>query len=213
MSIRITIRQGQCIECIAFEYGFFPKTIWDHPDNTELKTLRRDHNVLQSGDVIVVPDLRQRYENAVTEKRHRYRRKGVPSRFILVLEEGGEPRANERYVLWIDGESREGKTDQNGALSESISPGAQKGRLQIGEGEDQEEFLLNFGYVDPIDDLSGVQGRLKNLGLYDGPLDGKPSDDTTAAIAAFQASVGLVSNGKLDDDNRTRDALLEEHGS
>jgi len=213
VSIRISIKQGQCIESIAFKYGFFPETVWEHPDNADLKKQRRNPNALKPGDVVVVPDLRLRSEKAVTEKRHRYRRRGVPSRFTLVLEEGGEPRANERYVLWIDGESREGMTDQNGALSEPISPSAQTGRLLIGEGEDQEELLLNFGHVDPIDDLSGVQGRLKNLGLYEGPIDGEPSDETTAAIAAFQASVGLESDGKLDDENRTRNALIEEHGS
>ncbi|BBO83328.1 hypothetical protein DSCO28_38940 [Desulfosarcina ovata subsp. sediminis] len=212
MSIRIAVKQGQCIECIAYEHGFTPQTILDHPDNAKIKNRRREHNILKHGDVVVVPDRRQHEEDAATGKRHRYRRKGLPVKFNLVLEEGGEPRANEPYVLWIDGEVSEGETDKDGVLSESISPGARKGRLLIGEGENQEEFLLDFGYVDPINELSGIQGRLKNLGLYDGPVDGDPSEETTAAIVAFQASVGLESNGK-SDDYKTMNALLEAHWS
>ena len=31
----------------------------------------------------------------------------------------------------------------------------------------QEEITINFGYMDPIDEISGVQRRLQNLGFYE----------------------------------------------
>ncbi len=133
----------------------------------------------------------------------------MPELFTLLLHEGGQPRANQRYVLTIDGTSREGETDNNGMLTEPIPPNASVGRLVI--GEDEEELWIKFGDIDPITELSGVQSRLTNLGHYDGPINGQESDDLRDAIAEFQTEVNIQADGQLTDD--TRDALLKEHGS
>ena len=209
MAKKHRVKQGECVSSIAFEYGFFPDTIWNDPSNTQLKNNRQDPNVLYQNDVVVVPDKRLRQESGETGKRHCFRRKGVPEQFTLLLQEGGQPRANERYVLTIDGTLREGETDDDGMLTEPISPNAREGRLVI--GEDEEEILIEFGDVDPIAELSGIQSRLANLGYYDGPVNGQESDDLTDAIAEFQTSVTLPSDGQLTDE--TRDVLLEKHGS
>ena len=52
------MKEGECVGSIAFEHGFFPDTLWDHPNNAELKGKRGDPNVLLAGDVVHVPDLR-----------------------------------------------------------------------------------------------------------------------------------------------------------
>jgi len=33
------VQQGDCINSIGLQYGFFPNTLWNHPDNAELKSL------------------------------------------------------------------------------------------------------------------------------------------------------------------------------
>src|SRR5262245_51728275 len=58
MSRTHTIQTGECISSVAYRYGFFPSTIWDHPENAELKRLRRDPNVLYADDAVHVPELR-----------------------------------------------------------------------------------------------------------------------------------------------------------
>ena len=47
MALVHTIQDGDCISSVAMRHGFFPGTLWNHPDNMELKKLRRDPNVLQ----------------------------------------------------------------------------------------------------------------------------------------------------------------------
>jgi peptidoglycan hydrolase-like protein with peptidoglycan-binding domain len=63
----------------------------------------------------------------------------------------------------------------------------------------------------PIDTVEGVKARLKNLGLYAGPVDGAPDDELTDAIGTFQRSQGMPVTGTLDAP--LRDALVAAHGS
>jgi hypothetical protein len=211
MSKEHKVRQGECISSIADKYGFFPDTIWNDSANAQLKEKRKDPNVLYPGDVVVVPDKEMKEESGATETRHRFRRKGVPEVLKIVLRKEGEPRANESYVLEIDGELFSGTTDSEGRIEHPIPPGAKSGTLTIGEEPDAEEHKLMLGHMDPIDEVSGVQARLNNLGFDCGQADGKMSPQTVAAIKAFQAKAGLSATGEIDQ--ATRDALVSEHGS
>ena len=51
---KYTVKQGDCITSIAFNKGFYEKTIWDHPDNAKLKNDRKDMKILQPGDKVVI---------------------------------------------------------------------------------------------------------------------------------------------------------------
>ena len=68
---------------------------------------------------------------------------------------------------------------------------------------------LQLGALDPVDELSGVQSRLANLGYYNGPVDGAQNDDLSLAVARFQGDEKLAVSGDIDDD--TRDALRQRH--
>src|SRR5882724_13489186 len=103
MPINYKVEQGDCISSIAFEYGFYPDTIWNYPANSELKKKREDPNVLFPGDVVTIPDRRPIEFSKPTTARHKFRLKNIPAKLrlrLLTLE--GQPRANEKYVLEID---------------------------------------------------------------------------------------------------------------
>lgn len=203
--------QGECISSIAFRHGFFPDTIWNHPDNAELKRLRRDPNVLLAGDVVQVPDLRPKEVDAATEECHRFRRKGVPEKLRIKIEdEAGEPIANAPYEITIDGKHRRGTTDADGWVIESIPPDAQGGTLVVGKEGEEQEHELNLGHLDPIEELTGVQARLKNLG-YGCAVDGQLSEQTREAIKKFQLERSLDATGEPND--ATRERLQKEHQS
>ncbi|MEZ4313995.1 MAG: peptidoglycan-binding domain-containing protein [Polyangiaceae bacterium] len=61
----------------------------------------------------------------------------------------------------------------------------------------------------PVEEISGAQGILANLGLYHGPVDGRLSDALRVAVARFQEKAGLEVTGDLDD--ALRDKLRAEH--
>jgi len=204
------VEQGECIESIAAEHGLFWETVWDHPDNAELRRLRGDFNLLLPGDRLFIPDIRPKDDSGVTEQRHRFRRKGVPSKLRIVLEdEDGKPIAEQPYWLEINGEISSGTTDGRGAVEHTISPKARRGKLYVGPRRDL-EYSLELGHIDPITEVSGVQARLNNLGFQCGPVDGMLNSVTRATIERFQQEHGLEATGDLSD--ATRDKLREVYG-
>ena len=108
----------------------------------------------------------------------------------------GEPRANEPYVLNIDGTIFQGNTDGNGVVEQFIPPNAKGGELRLNGGK--EVIPVKIGYLNPIDILSGVQQRLNNLGIYCGSEEGDMNDDTAAALRRFQQKYGLPVTGNAD---------------
>jgi hypothetical protein len=198
---KYTVKQGDCISSIAFAYDLFPKTIWDHPDNAELKKLRKDPNSLFPGDSVVIPEKQLKEEDCQAEQKHRFRRKGVPEKlriqFLTGAEEDDTPRKAIPYTLDITTKSgrlvpqKKGKTDNNGFLDEAIPPDALKGIIVLDEDEDEEVYDIMLGHIDPIDTPSGIRARLENLGYVCGE-DGDTLDDTDIeAIRNFQADNGL----------------------
>jgi N-acetylmuramoyl-L-alanine amidase len=207
----VTVRQGDCTESIAFENGLFWETIWNDGRNAELKNERQSPNELLPGDRIFVPDKRKGEVSCATEQKHRFRRKGVPSKLKLVVQVDGEPIAKTPYVIQVDGKTSDGTTDDKGRIELPIVPNARRAKLRVGEGEDAIEYQLQLGHVDPIESLSGVQERLTNLGFACHGAGGILDEPTVAALEAFQAREGLEVTGEPDDT--TREALVRLHGS
>jgi len=80
-----TVREGECVSSIAYEHGLFPDTIWDHPDNSQLKQKRKEMNLLEAGDVVEIPEKEEKEESIATEQTHRFRKKGVPAKLRMKI--------------------------------------------------------------------------------------------------------------------------------
>lgn len=205
------VTQGQCVESIAFDHGLFWETVWNDAQNAELKQKRNNPNVLMPGDEIFIPEKQEKQVSGATEQTHRFRRKGVPSKIYIVVKKEGEPRAEEPYKLKIDDNWFYGTTNAQGEIKHPIPPNAKEGKLIVGKDEDTLEYTLQLGGVDPIDEISGIQGRLNNLGFLCGAADGKMTPETEKAIKSFQKQAGLEETGK--PDQATQDALKNAHGN
>jgi hypothetical protein len=200
-------RENDCISSIAFEHGLFWRTIWEHSRNRSLREQRQDPSVLFPGDRVFVPALRVAEETGGTERRHRFRRKGVPGviRFQLLSHEG--VRARIRWHLVMDGASHEGQTDADGILEVKIPPNARRGLLTYWDGDEEVSCEIVLGGMDPVSESAGARKRLKNLGF----LPVEPADEPLGpAVESYQLARGLEVTGRLDE--ATRKALIEDHG-
>ena len=206
-----TVQQGECISSIAFENGLFWETVWSHPQNAGLKALRKSPFILQAGDIVFVPEKRQKGVAVATNASYVFQRKGVPEKLNLTFQTDEQPRAGVPYRLTIDGVTRQGKLDGKGKLSEFIPPNAQAGTLVLEDPAAEEKYELHLRHLDPVDTVTGLQGRLKNLGLYAGKIDGQPGPETIAAMNLLQLRHGLPETEA--PDAATRNALTKEHQS
>lgn len=204
-----TVEQGECMSSIAFAYGFFWESLWNHAENAALKQLRESPFVLQPGDVVYIPEPRQRKVDAATELRHTFRRKGVPAVLRLQLLEMTQPLADLPYVLEYGGKEVTGTTDGQGKIEVFLPPDTPQATLRVGEGDDIRVYAIALRTLDPAREAKGIQARLANLGYYGGKVHGDLDAATIAAIEHFQRDHGLEATGQPDD--ATTKALSGHH--
>lgn len=187
---------GETTSSLAKKNGFFWRTIWEHPENAALKAKRKDPNVLFEDDEIFIPEKQIKEVSKGTEAEHTFKRKGEPAKIKIQLLKLGKPRANEDYILDIDGKQTNGKTDAEGRLEHFIPPDAAYGQLILKGG--REVYPLRLGHLDPLDLISGVQQRLNNLGYNCGGEMGELGEKTKEALKKFQAENELNETGEPD---------------
>lgn len=202
------VRSGDCISSIAFDHGFYPDTIWMHPQNEALRRIRANPNVLLEGDVVFVPERQPKCHRCRTDGRHVFRRKGVPEKLRLRLLSHGRPRSNIRLRLEIEGVQIESATDKEGVVTVPIIPNARRGRLSV--LDTGEEYVLELGALDPAAVLTGIQARLRNLGYYKGAVNGVHDPSTAESLKKFlmdseaTAGIGDAPNAAQELDLRSR---------
>ncbi len=200
------IEAGESTESVAWDNGHFWETVWNDGGNADLKQRRQDPNILEEGDVLVVPDRRPKQEPGATDLRHRFRRKGVPSMLRVRLLDQDKPRAGVRWILKFGRKSISGATDAEGWIKCPIMPDVTDGSLTLETGE---VYNFEIGTVRPVKSLRGLQNRLRNLGYYGGAIDGEMSSELSAAIEKFQMHYQLPATGQADE--ATESKLLELH--
>lgn len=208
------VEQGDCLESIAFARGLLWKTVWNAPENADLKNARNS-NILLPGDRLFIPAIRPKLADCAVDQKHQFIREGVSSRLrVRVFEwvwpdsaRPGEdapaevrPRSDVPYALQIDGSLISGYTDGDGWIDTPISPGARGGSLTLEPGTPQSQRVsLVLGGLDPAAADSGVSQRLANLGFDPNTTD-RDSDEFKDAVSTFQAALGIEATGTLDDD-------------
>jgi hypothetical protein len=207
---RHVIEVGDSVVRLAKAHGFLAETVWDAPDNADLRSLRHDMNTLMPGDVLTIPDKTLRSETIATGQTHRVRLLSSTAYLRMQLYDFGEPRADQEFSLQVGARTIEGTTDGDGVLEVEVPAEATRGQLTIGEDKFEVEIL--FGHLDPPDQISGTQQRLTNLGFTCHDTPGELGEDTRAALLAFQRAQQLEPTGERDDKTLARlSELHDEH--
>jgi hypothetical protein len=200
------VRQGDCLSSIAHSYGFSSwQALYNHPDNAELKQRRPNPHTLFPGDQVVVPEREPKEVGCATGAEHRFRAKVPKAKLHLVLRApGGEVLADKKYELTVGAQTFRGRTGGGGELKHDLHTSDQDGVLLVfaaGDGAGPLRLPVRIGHLDPIEELSGVQARLTNLGfacLGETEIGRR----TRRALRGFQRRRGLEATGELDDATR-----------
>jgi N-acetylmuramoyl-L-alanine amidase len=213
----VEAKAGDCITSIAADHGFRePNTIYNAPENAELRKKRPDPSQLVAGDRVFIPDRKVKEILCKTGQRHLFKAKTLWGHVRLNLhDELGKPYGGKKYKLVVMGTTHEGTTGPDGLVDQRVPPNAHEAQLTlyVVEGKEEEalKFKLEIGDLRPATTIEGIRDRLRNLG-YDVGGDeerGHVGRRTAAAIEEFQAAAGLPQSGEMDD--ATRSALLAAH--
>jgi hypothetical protein len=205
-----TVTQGDCLSSIAAQNGFADyRVIYDHPNNADFKARRPNPNIIYPGDVVFIPDKKRKTVSVPTGDVHVFQIKTSKTRFRVRIQFG----VPFTYHLDIEGAPFDGALDDGAIIDVAIPPDARKGKLSIWPNSNMDsdplEFEVALGALDPIDEASGVQARLNNLGFDCGAVDGDVGPKTEHALRAFQGVAQLEITGQIDDP--TRDAIRARH--
>jgi Putative peptidoglycan binding domain/LysM domain len=214
--MRYIVRSGDYLSKIAADHGIANwRTIYDHPNNADFRRRRPNPNLIYPGDQLFIPDrpgtaktIPAPAGGTASFRAHRE----LGSLELTLIDFEGAPLANKRGTLEIEGVPRPITTNGSGHFRVDIPPGLTHAVLTI-EGA---ELLLKIGQLNPMTDVdtgdvSGVQGRLANLGYYGGRIDGVLGDETRDAIRAFQRNHDLPETGEVSPPLASK--LREKYGS
>ena len=221
------VEQGEWLSKIAAMYWLLDaNTIWDHPNNAELKS-RRDPEMLFPNDRLFIPELPPQPSRTGEKQTLKIELPPPEVLRVTVLNADGSPLANKTYHLKMGEQEFTGTSTGAG---EVIVEGIKLTEEHSGTLDFPDTgvaFFIDIGHLNPAgkasdagesgydDGISGVQMRLTNLGFDPGPFDGKLEARTREAIRQFQILTMerpiAEASGGLDDE--TRDAIIEAYGS
>lgn len=212
MSKSHTVQPGEHLPRIAKLHGFDSiNPLWDHPQNSTLRSLRKNPNVLAPGDVVFVPDpKRQKVLSLAPSKQHKFKLHREELHLRLVFQDWNfKPIANAKGKIALGGEPREVTSDGKGLVELVIPVEAETGSISIPALEI--ELPVRIGHLDPPDTRAGILARLNNLG-YDAGTPGKEEERSLlSAIEEFQCDHQMKVDGVCGPTTQAK--LREVHGS
>lgn len=184
MAKTYVVQQGDHLTSIAADNGFLNfETVWNDPNNAELKKLRDPH-VLFPGDEVFIPDLVVKDAPASTTTINRFV-VAIQRLFLRlkVLDLDNQPIKNAACELKVESEDKvDGTTDGQGFVQpdKEIAPSVREAALSVHIKKPTAKsanppppdaplkFDVKVGHMNPEKKLSGQQARLNNLGYFAG---------------------------------------------
>lgn len=191
MAIDHKVVQGEYVSKIARHYGFSDyRTIWDHPKNAALKQARKNPNVLFPGDQLFIPDRGEKEVASATDRRHQFRLTRQPLTLRIVVENSfASPLGSVPFDLHVENETQNLISDRQGKVEQIIPVTAEQASLIVKSqetGVNEQPIPLKIGHLDPVEELAGQKGRLKNLGYYAGAINTPEDAEFRSAVEEFQ---------------------------
>lgn len=202
MTQQHTVAQGETLLRIAKQYGYqTSKALYNHPSNAEFKALRPDPNLIYPGDKITIPPKKEKFIPLRTNSINSFVVQNEKEYFRLqVSYDDGDDVAGKRVVLNIGSQTIDTILQSDGLIEVELNnndalTGTVDLYLNEGETTPTKSFAVQIGNLDPIDTLSGVQGRCNMLGFDCGTVDGVMGKKTRIGVKEFQYEHDLDIDG------------------
>ncbi len=216
MAIHI-IQQGECLSSLAARYGLAGwEQLHNDPANTELKKKRPNPNILFPGDEVTVPDCAPKSVSIATERTHTFVVKlGKIKLRVALVERSGKPYEGKRFIVNAGAREIGGKTAAGGIIEVEVPAALSSARLRVWLGDQGADALptidrdLSIGHIDPIETVSGVQGRLSNL-AYKCAITNEIDDGLLSAARAFRANQGLPKVDEPEEATAAYEQLVDD---
>jgi hypothetical protein len=204
------IQQGDYISKIAADHGFSDfGTIWEHPQNADLKTLRTTPNVLAPGDKLFIPDKEVRTEARSTDAKHEFVLSGKPLKLRVVIHDMTDKAVSGKPCdLKVSGspDVTPLSTDGTGMVEREIKPDAAAGTLKLKDDSLPLDLNLELkiGHLDPLDQVTGQKARLNNLGYDAGEVNEELTLQFKSAVEEFQCDQKLAVDGDCGKNTQAK---------
>lgn len=203
------VEQGEHLARIARAHGFASHlTVWNDGANAALRNVRKNPFVLFPGDIVVIPDRKERKENAPTDQRTTF--KATVSKLLLrirLIDYEREAVPGKPCDMTVEGKKETLTTDGDGKIEKVIQPVDEIARLVV----TRLDFSVKIGHLDPVEEESGVESRLNNLGYHVPPEDERDDDELRSSIEEFQCDFKMKVDGENNSGLQSR--LRDEHGA
>jgi N-acetylmuramoyl-L-alanine amidase len=193
------VKQGETLIALAVKNGLESwQDILNATENAELKKKRPDPGILMAGDKVFIPNRVMRQEASAIDAKHPFKITRPTAWLRLAVKDAnGVVLKGKKYELSVDSIVTTDSIPDDGVIERAVSVDAEYGTLTVWiDDATSQVWSLRIGYMDPLDEQSGVEARLANLGFDCG--------DLASSVRAFQERLGLEVTGKVDDTLRDK---------
>jgi hypothetical protein len=197
------IRQGDHLAKVAHRYDFDADTVWTDDTNADLQQQRPDPAILFPGDILYIPDQLDK-DPVVHELQTGTTNDFVSSEPTITVaiqftSDDGSPRSSVACQVDELPDRTDLQTDGSGILTVDVP--VTLDTLHVSLADNDDEYVLRLGEMDPVDTYSGMFKRLQNLGYIDphDEYDESKIDILRAALCLFRSRQTSGGNDEAPD--------------
>jgi hypothetical protein len=178
------IRQNDYLLKMAHKFDFDADTVWNDPRNAALRQLRANPNILWPTDILYIPDQldKQPMTHVLTPGTTNVFVSDPPTATVSVRFVGDDEStyASKAYTVQELDHLTGLATDEEGVATFPVP--VTLGAATVVFAESSESYTLSLGALDPINTLSGLFQRLRNLGYVGGDAEFDATDLDTLRV-------------------------------
>jgi len=187
MVVWCAVRQGDCHSALAAKHRLASlRRIYNAPEDATVRNLRPNPNLMYPGDEVYIPDRGHAQFDKPADNKHKFKLKGNSTKLRIALkDEAGKPYKKCEWRLVAGEQIFTSSTDHSDVIEQVIDARLSQATLK-GARPIVPKLVCTWNlwvrWLVPVDQMTGIQACLNNLGFHSGPVDGIQGPITTAAV-------------------------------